>query len=186
MIENAANEILILPERFLEADWDKIDTPLKVILEEYLVNFEKYEEKGLAPALFGQPGTGKTYAAAALSRKLVRKTIPVWWSSVVHDFNTILDLRDYRAPNYFTLKNRLLTNRVVVFDDFGQLRNFERIRELFFEVVDYRYAEKSPTIFTANFAISNEQGWDQVAECFSPALARRIQAMSQGLTYNAK
>lgn len=186
MIENPANEVLILPDRFLEADWNKIDSSLKVMLEDYLTNFEKYETKGLGPALFGSPGTGKTYAAAALSRKLVSKTVPVLWSSTVQDLNLLLDYRDYRSKNYFTLKNRLLTTRVVVFDDFGQLRDFERIRELFFEIVDYRYAWKCPTIFTANFSIVDEKGWDNVKECFNPALARRIRLMSQGLIYNAE
>lgn len=185
MTVNAANEILVLPDRFLEADWEKIEPSLKSMLEDYLTKFSSYESKGLGPALFGTPGTGKTYASAALARKLVGQFVPVYWAPTVQELNLIIDFRDYKAKSYFAMKNRLMATRVVVFDDFGQLRDFPRIRELFFEIIDYRYAWKKPTIFTANFSIEKEEDWEQVSKCFNPSLRRRIQLMSQGLIYSS-
>lgn len=182
---NQANEVLVLPSRFVDAEWDKINPGLRAMLDSYLEHFKEYEEKGLAPTLFGSPGAGKTYAAAALATKLVTKFVPVYWAPTVQELNLILDLHDYKAKSYFSLKNRLLQTRVVVFDDFGQLRDFNRIRELFFEIVDFRYAWRKPTIFTASFNIQIERDWEEVTKCFNASLTRRIRSMSQNLVYNS-
>lgn len=182
---NPANEVLVLPSRFVDAEWSKIEPELRSMLEDYSNNFDGYEAKGLAPALFGDPGAGKTYAAAVLASRLVAKFVPVYWAPTVQELNLILDLHDYKAKSYFSLKNRLLQTRVVVFDDFGQLRDFNRIRELFFEIVDFRYSWRKPTIFTANFNIEKDNDWEEVSKCFNASLTRRIRQMSQGLVYNS-
>lgn len=181
-----ASELLVLPERYVEAKFDyEPKSPLGKLILDYTSNFDKYRAEGLAPALFGKAGGGKTYGAAVISRILVHKDIPVYWANTVTEINGILDLRDFRASKYFATKQRLLATDVLVLDDFGQLQEYPRIRELFFEIVDYRYAWKKPTIFTANFEIDGkeEEGWNEVTKCFSPALARRIRAMSKGLVY---
>lgn len=174
------------PDRFVDAVFDsKSDPELVQMLTQYSQNFLEYEKEGLGPALFGKAGAGKTHAAAALARTLVSKNVQVVWANTVGALNLTLDYRDYKHSSYFKLKALLKEARVVVFDDFGQLRDFSRIRELFFEIVDDRYAWKKPTIFTANFEIKSEKDWlDEIGKCFNVALARRIYSMSKGLVYN--
>lgn len=183
---SVAQNALVIPDRFVEAAFDESsDKELVKMLMSYTDNFGKYEQDGLGPAIFGKAGAGKTYAVAAVSRALVARNIPVLWANTVEVLNLILDYRDYKAKSYFGLKRALMDTRVVVFDDFGQLRDFSRIRELFFEIVDHRYAWKRSTIFTANFQITTEKDWEkEIGQCFNVALARRIKAMSKGLVYN--
>jgi DNA replication protein DnaC len=64
----------------------------------------------------------------------------------------------------------------VIFDDFGHLQEYPRLRELFWIYVNERYDNKLPTIFTANL-----DGWDAVTKHFGEHFCRRIQAMSNGL-----
>ena len=175
---------VILPERYIDAEIDnKTNQSVEHMITYYHQNFIKvFEPAGLAPVFFGVPGAGKTHAAAALSKILVSMGVEVGWADTVETFNKLLDYRDFRSNSYFRLKNDLQDRRVLVFDDFGQLRDFDRIRELFFQIVNYRYAWKKPTIFTANFVVDSQEDWEtKVGGCFNPSLARRIQAMSDGL-----
>jgi len=179
-------DVLILPDRFLNAKIDdKTNKNIVLMVKEYITNLEKYQELGVAPSFFGVAGAGKTYAAAVVAKLLTARHIPVFWSQTVSELNKLLDYRDFKSGTYFTLKNKLLTTKIVVFDDFGQLRDYERIREIFFEIVDYRYAWKLSTIFTANFNLDEEENWTIVGKGFGGMLARRIKAMSDGLTFNA-
>lgn len=176
---------LILPDRFIEAKIVSLnDSTLKTFLTEYISSFKANKDAGIGVALFGNQGTGKSYAAAALARALVSKGNSVMWAPTVEVFNQLLDFKDYRLPRYFSLKSNLKDAEVVIFDDFSQLHSYPRIRETFFEVIDTRYAWKRPTIFTANFIINKEEDWNtQVASCFNNSLARRIRAMTDGFVY---
>ena len=174
-------ETLILPDRFITATFDeKTNQNILELMTEYLVNLEKYENEGLGPALFGPAGIGKTHAVAALAKRLVFKGKKVHWASTVQELNDIVDFRDYKSQVYFSRKKKLKETEFVIFDDFGQLRDFPRIRELFFEIIDYRYTWKKPTIFTATFP---GEGWENVASCFNASLTRRIKDMAKGLVY---
>lgn len=179
-------DTLILPNRFLNARIDDQTNPTIVaMIKEYVGNLDKYEALGIAPSFFGTAGSGKTYAAAIVGKLLAARGYPVYWAQTVLELNKLLDYRDFRTEAYFSLKNKLLTTKVVILDDFGQLRDYQRVRETFFEIVDYRYAWKLQTVFTANFNLEDEENWTLVGKGFGGMLARRIKAMSEGLTFNA-
>lgn len=181
-----AQDLLVLPERFFVALLDdKTNTSIKAIANEFCNNFNRYSSKGLGPAFFGAPGAGKTHAAAAVARIVNTRGVQTYWASTVEELNLVLDLKDYRVKSYFTKKDILKNTEFVVFDDFGQLTDFPRIRELFFEIVDHRYSWKLPTLFTANFTISQDIDWErEIGQCFNTSLARRIKDMSQGLAFS--
>jgi DNA replication protein DnaC len=180
------SDLLVLPDRFLKARVDEKTNPaIKELLREYIGHLEEYKAAGVAPSFFGTAGSGKTYAAAVVAKLLIAKGARVYWASTVSELNKLLDYRDYRFESYFALKNKLLTTDVVIFDDFGQLRDYQRVRETFFEIVDYRYSWKLSTIFTANFNLDVEENWTIVGKGFGGMLARRVQSMSEGLVFNA-
>lgn len=183
-----AGDFLRLPDRYVEAKVDsRTDPTVREIITAYSDNFDSYAKEGIAPAFFGAQGAGKTHAAAALSRLLASKGHLVYWAPTIHKFNVALDFRDFRDPQYWQQMDKLYNAPILVLDDFGQLRDYNRIRELFFQVVDYRYSWKRPTIFTANFNIMTDEDWEvQIGSCFNAALARRVKAMSDGLVYNAR
>ena len=176
---------LTIPERYINAHISLIrDDNAKAILGDYVKKFSILEDSGQGIALFGKPGTGKTYNMAALAKILTSKGVQVKWAPVVDMFNKLLDYRDFkRGEAYFKLKNDLKEAQVLMLDDFGQLRDYVRIRETFFEIVDYRYSWNKPTIFTANFAGDGKLDWKEVAECFNSSLARRVEDMTKGYVY---
>jgi DNA replication protein DnaC len=180
--------LLRIPRRFMKATVDSIThTALKGFAQNYIVRFDEYYLAGKAPALFGKPGLGKTFVAAAIANGLVNSTynVPVFWADTIDVLYKLIDYRDlHRTDEYFSLRRKLFSSPVVVLDDFGQLRDFARIRELFFQVVNHRYGENLPTIFTANFPVGKKQEeWAGVDQCFSSALTRRIYTMSEGLVF---
>lgn len=181
-------DILKIPKRFRNAEFDaKTSVNMGTIAKEFLLNFEKYYLAGLAPAFFGKPGIGKSYVAAIIAKQLNETGVPVYWADVVSTLNTMMEHRDFRsAPAYFELKKKVTTIPVVVLDDFTHLQSFERTRELFFEVVNTRYANNLPTIFTANFALDAKGAvisWKDIAHEFGAAVTRRIKIMSKGLLF---
>jgi DNA replication protein DnaC len=181
--------LLRMPGRFKDAEFDdKTHKDMRVIAEEFINNFEKYYQQGLAPTFFGKPGIGKTYVAAVIAKTLYKQDIPVFWVEVVRMLNYMMELRDFRrADEYLALKKHITATPLVVFDDFTHLQSFERTRELFFEVVNTRYACNLSTIFTANFALDaegNKVSWQTVSHEFGSAIARRISLMSKGLLFS--
>jgi DNA replication protein DnaC len=176
-----------LPNRFKEATLDAKTNPVMAeIAKQFLLDFEHYYRSGLAPAFFGPPGIGKTHVCAAVARSLYYdQGVPVMWAGVVKTLNKLMDMKDFRnVADYITLKRNLTTYPVVVLDDFGHMQEFTRTKEMFFELVDTRYANQKPTLFTANFEIGDTaDSWEIISNKLSPAITRRIRLMSQGLLF---
>lgn len=155
---------------------------MKALLDAYLQKYDELRVQGRGVGLYGTPGAGKTYGAAALARALVHRGVDVRWAPTVEVFNQLLDFRDFRISKYFQLKYDLKATEVVIFDDVGQLRDYPRIREVFFEVIDERYSWQRPTIFTANM-LSDINLEEELTKYFNTSLARRMQEMTKGFTY---
>lgn len=180
---------LILPKRFIKAEFDQnTNSIMRQIGEEFLTNFDHYYRQGEAPAFFGPPGIGKTHVSAVIAKQLHDVGIPVMWCNTVQVINKLMDYKDLRqAYHYFELKRKLQSIPVIVMDDFGQLSEYRRTKEVFFEVIDARYANVLPTIFTANLDVSeNVDSWDHISNRIGAALVRRIRLMSKGLLFVAR
>lgn len=176
---------LVLPRRYADAVIDdKTGDITRALIENYVGNFKEYYLQGLAPAFFGPPGVGKTHAAAVIAKLLDAKGVPVMWTSAVKMLNMLMDYRDFRKEEYFKLKAEVTETPVVVVDDFGHMQEFTRTKEMFFEIVDTRYSNKLPTIFTANYdVVGYSLSWSEMALKISPSIVRRVKAMSKGLLF---
>ena len=140
---------------------------------------------GLGPAFLGRPGVGKTFAAAAITIQLRNLGIPCYWFDVVADLNKLLEWRDFKkVEEYYNLKKNIVQTPFVVMDDFTYLTTFQKSRELFFELLNARYAAKLPTLITGNFSSNDEGPWASITAGFGGAVARRIKLMSQGLVFS--
>ena len=179
-------ELLRIPRRFVRAKFDDETTELfKDLGMQFVDNFDYFYEQGIAPSFIGTAGTGKTYASAAIARMLDKKGIPCFWVSVVRALNKLMDYKDFRMKDeYFALKKNIITAPYAVMDDFSHLQTFTRTRELFYELVDTRYASKLPTTFTANVDLNKILETNITAsleEKFGAAIIRRVKAMSEGM-----
>ena len=175
-----------IPRRFVDAAFDSKTNPLmRQIAEEFLINFDHYYTQGLAPSFFGPPGIGKTHVCAIIAKRLHKMGVPVMWAGVIKALNRLMDYKDCRqGDNYLTLKKNIMTFPVIVLDDFGHMQEYTRTKELFYEIVETRYANKRSTMFTANFEVDNGiQSWDEISQKLSPAVTRRIKSMSTGLLF---
>lgn len=178
-------ELLKIPRRFILAEFDELTAkPAKDNGEAFISNFDYFYEQGIAPSFVGTAGTGKTHASAAIARTLAIQGVPCFWVSVVRALNKLMDYKDFRMQDeYFALKRNIITTPYVVMDDFSHLQTFTRTRELFYELVDTRYASKLPTTFTANVDIGGIEAdlTNALEEKFGAAIIRRVKAMSEGM-----
>lgn len=118
--------------------------------------------------LTGPVGVGKTHlaVAAALEREKIGDTI---FFATVSD---LLDqLRSAYAPDNPTLPDHLLdqvkTTDLLVLDDFGAERSTPFAEDKLFQIINYRYEERLPTIITTSLGFGD-------IEASRPRIASRL------------
>jgi DNA replication protein DnaC len=183
-----------IPERFQDAvittdSTDKWHLINHAVTTKYLKGFGDYARIGKAPLYVGTSGTGKSHSAAAICNRIRayekenhEPARDILWAPVGFTFHYMTVLQDQRAPVWFELEKRLRNADLVVFDDFGHLGRYERLRELFWIYVNARYDSLLPTIFTLNMKLSPD--WSEMDKVFGEDFRRRIQALSEGLVAN--
>jgi DNA replication protein DnaC len=102
-------------------------------------------------ALFGGYGVGKTHLAAAIANEVLARDVQVIFA-VVPD---LLDhLRATFAPtsavSYDQRFELIRTAPLLVLDDLGTEHTTPWAREKLYQVVNHRYNERLPTVFTSN------------------------------------
>ncbi len=120
-------------------------------VEKYLSGWEENREAGKGLYLCGDVGTGKTHLAVAVMNELItKKRVPSLFVTVPELLDNLRgayndpgrDLDEWMAA----VKNADL----LVLDDLGSERVTEWVQERVFVVVNHRYREVLPTLFTSN------------------------------------
>lgn len=101
--------------------------------------------------LTGGFGCGKTHLAAAVANQALDSAVPVL-------FMTTADLLDWLRQGYqdqtdadFDARfNRIKKIKLLVLDDLGAQNTTPWAREKLFQILDYRYVNKLPTVITTN------------------------------------
>lgn len=99
--------------------------------------------------LAGKPGTGKTHLAAAIAHARQERGIDVF-------FITVADLMDDLRTTFNPTSNSTFDQRfnqvkntgLLVLDDLNVGGTSEWAREKLFQLIDYRYVTRKPTVFT--------------------------------------
>src|SRR3712207_6205452 len=120
-------------------------------VENYLKNWEENREFGKGLYFCGGVGTGKTHLAVAVMNELMqRKRVPSLFVTVPEFLDNLREA--YMIPGrdldewMDTVKNADL----LVLDDLGSERPTEWVREHLFVIVNHRYRDALPTLFTSN------------------------------------
>lgn len=106
--------------------------------------------------IFGNPGTGKTHAMAALGHELVRQGHAVWFAPVAQLVERLLEAkRELRLARELQRLERI---DCLLLDDIGYVQHDRAEMEVLFALLAERYERKSVMI-TSNLVFSN---WDQI------------------------
>ncbi len=117
-------------------------------MKKYVDNFSEFYEKGKGLLLYGNCGTGKTYAACEVANALIDKEYPAFATNFSRILNELQET--FEKQEYIDSLNRY---RLLVIDDLGIERDTPFAKEQVYNVVDGRYRSCKPMIITTNMSI---------------------------------
>src|SRR5215213_2078446 len=141
-------------------------------VEEYLGRWEENWEEGRGLYLCGGVGVGKTHLAVAVLNELIRrKRVPSLFVTVPELLDNIRETYNKPGRDLDEWMDAVQNADFLVLDDLGSERPTEWVRERIFVIVNHRYREALPTLFTSNI------GPKDLASQLGERTASRIIAM---------
>ena len=118
--------------------------------KKYCENYLQVMAGGFGIYMYGGNGTGKSHLSACIVNELSKKTIPTLFTNF---YTLIDDIKNHKANI-----NLIATIPFLVFDDIGSEKvkfgeEDSWVQEIIFQIINQRYNEKKPTIFTSNCTI---------------------------------
>lgn len=151
-------------------------TPQFVKAREYAERWDDFNREGIGLLLFGNVGTGKSYAAGCIANALIDRMISVLYTSMSDVVNKMQG--NFGADRDTYLK-QLMRPELLILDDLGAERNTSYGKERVFDVVNHRLLSRKPMIITTNISLSAMQKatdlddrriYDRVLEVCVPVL----------------
>lgn len=133
-------------------DWGKYPedvTLQKNIVNAFVINFEAFRREGRGLYFYSDTkGSGKTMIACAVANEILKlRDISVKFISVTDYIELVKAKDDASRENV----KSILEAGLLILDDVGaQVENKEWISTALFRLIDRRYANHYPTIFTSN------------------------------------
>ncbi|QIN77208.1 cell division protein ZapE [Rubrobacter marinus] len=142
--------------------------------EEFLRGWEDNREEGRGLYLCGDVGTGKTHLAVAIMTELIRRRrVPSLFVTVPEFLDNLRGAYNDPGRDIDEWMDAVKNADLLVLDDLGAEKPNAWVRERLFVVVNHRYREALPTIFTSNI------GPKDLAEQLGDRTASRIIAMCE-------
>lgn len=148
-----------------------------LVVKDYLAEFgdilagDSYS-KGLA--LTGTVGVGKTMLAMVVANELLARQIPVIFISTPDLMAELLAAQFSDDKTELEQKIRRLSEvQVVIWDDLAKEKATDWVRTQYYRIVDARYRNKLPTLYTSNLT------QDQIADRLGEAVASRLYALTR-------
>lgn len=133
---------------------DNGTVPQMAQARKYVQHWSEMRENNLGLLLWGQPGNGKTFAAACIANALIDSSEPFPPTVKMTTFGTILNrLPALSAADKEYYLNQFLNADLLILDDFGMERQTDYAREQLFQLIDSRYLSRMPLIVTTNLTI---------------------------------
>lgn len=162
----------MIPKRYEEATWDQVPANVKKIFAEAL-------KSGKGIYLHGAVGTGKTHIAWAFKKqydKTDRRALLWNVSDLIHELKLDFDRNEKNWTGEHLLKSDLL----LILDDIGAERPTDWVAETIYLIVNRRYNNKLPTIFTSNSTPG------EIAKNLGDRIASRIVEMCEIIELGGK
>ena len=125
-------------------------TPQLVKARAYSENWDAFRQDGTGLLLFGNVGTGKSYAAGCIANALIEKMVSVLFAGLSDIVKRMQD--NFGADRDAYLK-MLMRPELLILDDLGAERNTSFGKERVFDVVNKRLLTGKPMIVTTNIPL---------------------------------
>ena len=136
----------VIPARFQKAKYE--DVP-----EDVRQAFEKIRETGRGLYIYGAVGTGKTHIAYTLYANSAEKA--KIWARFINVTELLRDMKtDFdRVEKHYPEEDLMTYKGILFLDDLGSEKLSDWVLETFYLIINKRYNEMRPTIFTSNFRL---------------------------------
>lgn len=150
------------------------ETPPLKKAKDYAKHWEAFRREGIGLLLFGNVGTGKSYAAGCIANELMEQQASVQFVSV-----SMFVSRMQGAAERESLMQQLLGADLLILDDLGAERSTSYARERVFDLVSRRTLSGKPIIVTTNLSLTAMQKateledrriYDRILACCVPVL----------------
>jgi DNA replication protein DnaC len=146
-------------------------------VENYLKNWEENREAGRGLYFCGDVGTGKTHLAVAVMNEIMqRKRVPSLFVTVPEFLDNLREAYMIPGRDLDEWMDAVKNADLLVLDDLGAEKPNPWVRERLFVVVNHRYREALPTLFTSNI------GPKDLASQLGERTASRIIAMCEWIS----
>ena len=108
--------------------------------------------------LQGGYGCGKTHLAAAIANEASALGVPVLFLTVPDLLDTLRQAFDSETITFDERFEQIQTATLLVLDDLGTQNATEWAKEKLFQLLDFRYVNKLPTVLTTNLALDEIDG----------------------------
>ena len=127
------------------------------ICRTYVERFSEFSELHKGLLLYGEKGTGKSFAAASIANALIDQGRRVYMTNFSRIANELQS--SFSGRNGYL--DDLCSADLLIIDDFQAERNTEYMREVVFTVVDARYTTGLPLIVTSNITATDIKEYDK-------------------------
>ena len=118
---------------------------------DYIMRWKENREEGRGLYFCGDVGTGKTHLAVAVMNELMtRKRVPSLFVTVPELLDNMRGAYNDPGRDIDDWMDSVKNADLLLLDDLGAERANEWVRERIFVIVNHRYREELPTIFTSN------------------------------------
>ena len=128
-----------------------VTTPQLAKARGYAQNWDEFKKAGIGLLLFGNVGTGKSYAAGCIANALIDRLESVLFVGMSDVVNRMQGNFGSDRDNYM---KSLMRPDLLILDDLGAERNTSFGKERVFDVVDKRLLTGKPMIVTTNIPLS--------------------------------
>ena len=140
------------------ADWRfesaAVTTPQLAKARGYAQNWDEFKKAGIGLLLFGNVGTGKSYAAGCIANALIDRLESVLFVGMSDVVNRMQGNFGADRDSYMT---SLMRPKLLILDDLGTERNTSFGKERVFDVINRRRLTGKPMIITTNIPIVTMQ-----------------------------
>jgi len=140
-------------KRFEEAELQDFQkaTRLHKMAHKYLDNLSENIKNGDGLLIYGEPGNGKTHLLVALGKEIIRRGYRVKFRSVPNLLDQIRNSYNKESgDSEEDIFKQIKEAEVLLLDDLGAEKWTEWVEAKLYQIIDYRYRNCLPILFTSN------------------------------------